>query len=150
MLGDSFHLNKVRHHIEVYFRNQKGEEQRTFHTQVFLWHYSPYLSLVFLCIDVYYLHTAAPNIMVEWLTLLLRIRKASGSILGPATVYPDWGFSWHSSVPPGKCRDSNLNRPRPLPSKSFAIHHLLILLLTLYNLVTEKASLKNYQQLAAW
>jgi hypothetical protein len=29
------------------------------------------------------------------------------------------GFTWFSSVPPGKCQ----SRPLPLPSKSFKIHH---------------------------
>jgi hypothetical protein len=27
----------------------------------------------------------------------------------PATSYPDWGFSWFSSVLPGECQDSTLN-----------------------------------------
>jgi hypothetical protein len=31
----------------------------------------------------------SPNVVVEWLTLLLRIRKLSGSNLGPETGYPD-------------------------------------------------------------
>jgi hypothetical protein len=29
--------------------------------------------------------------------------------LGPDTGYPDWGVSWFSSIPTGKCRDSTLN-----------------------------------------
>jgi hypothetical protein len=29
------------------------------------------------------------NIVVEWLTLLLRVREVSASILGPETGYPD-------------------------------------------------------------
>jgi hypothetical protein len=32
---------------------------------------------------------ASPNVVVEWLTLLLRIREISGSNLGPKTGYPD-------------------------------------------------------------
>jgi hypothetical protein len=53
--------------------------------------------------------TVIPDVMVEWLALLLRIREVPGSNLGPETDYPDWGFSWFSSVFPGKCRDSTLN-----------------------------------------
>jgi hypothetical protein len=30
-----------------------------------------------------------PNVMVEWITLLFRIREAPVSNLGPATGYPD-------------------------------------------------------------
>jgi hypothetical protein len=30
-----------------------------------------------------------PNVIVEWLTILLRIREVSGSNLGPETSYPD-------------------------------------------------------------
>jgi hypothetical protein len=30
-----------------------------------------------------------PNVMVEWLTLLFRIREVPGSNLGPETGYPD-------------------------------------------------------------
>jgi hypothetical protein len=32
-----------------------------------------------------------------------------GSNLDPETGYPDWGFSWYSSIPPGKFPDSALN-----------------------------------------
>jgi hypothetical protein len=39
-----------------------------------------------------------PNVVVEWLTLLLRIWEVLGSNLGPETGYPDLGFSWFSSV----------------------------------------------------
>jgi hypothetical protein len=39
---------------------------------------------------------------------------------------PTWGVWCLSSVLPSKCRDSILNRPRPLPSISFPIHHWLI------------------------
>jgi hypothetical protein len=44
--------------------------------------------------------------VVEWLTLLLRIREVPGSNLDPETGYPDLGFSCFFSVSPGKCRDS--------------------------------------------
>jgi hypothetical protein len=33
--------------------------------------------------------TERPNVVVEWLTLLLRIREVQGSNLGPETVYPE-------------------------------------------------------------
>jgi hypothetical protein len=49
-----------------------------------------------------------PNVMVEWLTLLLRIREVLLSNLGPENGYPDWRFSWFSSVPPDKYCDSTL------------------------------------------
>jgi hypothetical protein len=47
-----------------------------------------------------------PNVVAEWLTLLLRIREVSDLNLGPETGYLDWGFSWFSSVRPHKCRYS--------------------------------------------
>jgi hypothetical protein len=50
-----------------------------------------------------------PNVMVEWLALLLRILEVPGSNLGPETGHSDWGFSWFSSIPPGKCQDSTLS-----------------------------------------
>jgi hypothetical protein len=33
------------------------------------------------------------NVMVEWLTFLLRTREIPGSNLGPETSFPDYGFS---------------------------------------------------------
>jgi hypothetical protein len=36
------------------------------------------------------------------------IREVPGLNLGPQTGYPDWGFSWFSSLPPNKCWDSTL------------------------------------------
>jgi hypothetical protein len=47
--------------------------------------------------------------VVEWLTLLLRIREFTGSNLGSEFVYPDWSSSWFFSVPPGKFWNSALN-----------------------------------------
>jgi hypothetical protein len=67
-----------------------------------------------------------PNVVVEWVTPLLRIREVPGSNIAPETGYSDWGFSWVSSVPPGECRIDILKRPRPLPSKFFPIHHSLV------------------------
>jgi hypothetical protein len=40
-------------------------------------------------------------VVVEWLTLLLRIREDPGSNLSPDTGYTD-GFLWFSSVPRGR------------------------------------------------
>jgi hypothetical protein len=37
-------------------------------------------------------HEVSPNVAVEWLTHLLRIRKVPGSNLGPETRYPIDGF----------------------------------------------------------
>jgi hypothetical protein len=47
--------------------------------------------------------TLAPNVLVEWLTLLLCIREVLGSSLGPETGYPARGFngfpqSFHSKA----------------------------------------------------
>jgi hypothetical protein len=35
--------------------------------------------------------------------------ECPSSNLGPKTCYPHCGFSWFSSVPPGKCQDKTLN-----------------------------------------
>jgi hypothetical protein len=40
-----------------------------------------------------------------------------------ATGYSGWISLWFSAVSPGKFRNSNSNRLRPLPSKSFPVHH---------------------------
>jgi hypothetical protein len=69
-----------------------------------------------------------PNVVVEWLTLLLHIREVPGLLLGPpVTGYPDWDFSWFSSVPPSECRDSTLKwgHVRFLPNPfQYIISHL--------------------------
>jgi hypothetical protein len=87
----------------------------------------------------------APNIVVDWLTLLLLIRELPGSILGPGDRLSWLSFSSFSSVPLGECCDSTLKVGRPLPTASFPInHHLLIMLSsTLCSQVTEKASLNK-------
>jgi hypothetical protein len=41
----------------------------------------------------------SPNIVIAWLTLLLRIREVLGSNLDPETGYPDT-FSWFSKSLP--------------------------------------------------
>jgi hypothetical protein len=53
-------------------------------------------------------HRNTPNVVVEWLTLLLSILEVTGSILSSDIGYPEWGFSWFLTVPPGECRDSTL------------------------------------------
>jgi hypothetical protein len=62
------------------------------------------------------------NVVVEWLTILLRIWEVPGSNL--ETGYPCWGFSWFFSVPTGEFRISTLKLgPRSLAFKSFPNHH---------------------------
>jgi hypothetical protein len=61
-------------------------------------------------------------------TLWTRIREILGPNLARNPGYPDWDFSFFSSVPPDKCRDSIWIRPRLLPSKYFPVHHSYIIL----------------------
>jgi hypothetical protein len=84
-----------------------------------------------------------PNVVVEWLTLLLRIREVQGSNLG----YPDWGFSWFSSVPPGKFWDSTLKlgNDRFLPHPFQYITHSSHLHSMLYDLSHWKETLNKLQ-----
>jgi hypothetical protein len=67
-----------------------------------------------------------PSVVAEWLTLLLRIRKALDSNLGPETSYCDWESSWFSSASSGKCRKSTLKlgHDRFLPHDFQLIIHL--------------------------
>jgi hypothetical protein len=58
--------------------------------------------------------------------------SASGLYLGearfesrPGPGYPDWGFSWFSSLLAGECRDNTLDYARPLPSIFFPTHYSL-------------------------
>jgi hypothetical protein len=69
-----------------------------------------------------------PNIVVEWLTFLLRIREVSGSNLGPQTGYPNYGFRGFSSLSKRILGWYLQIWPQPLPSKSFPIHHALVIL----------------------
>jgi hypothetical protein len=64
-----------------------------------------------------------PNVVVDCLTFLLRIRKVWGSKLGTETCYSD-RFSWLSLVPTGKCKDrTDLDHDRFLPHPfQFIIH----------------------------
>jgi hypothetical protein len=90
------------------------------------------------------------NVVVKSLTPLLRIREFPGSNFGPETGYPDWRFSWFSSVPSGKCCDSTLKLghdsflPRPFKYTIYVgPYHPFIRLYI--NLITEKASLNKQQ-----
>jgi hypothetical protein len=70
---------------------------------------------------IHILHSVTPKVVVEWLTLLLRIREAPVSILGPR--YPEVFHDFLQSL------QANVGTvPRPLPTKSFPIHHSLITL----------------------
>jgi hypothetical protein len=83
--------------------------------------------------------------MLEWLTFLLHILEVPGSNLSQETGYPDWGFSWFSSVLPGNCRDSTLNQARTaffhiLSIWSFTYHPFIRCYIIW---VTKKASLNE-------
>jgi hypothetical protein len=75
------------------------------------------------------------NVVLEWLTLLLRIREIPGPNLGTETGYTDW-FLWFFSDPPGKCQDITLKLFHDLflaNSLSFNLH-LSLSHSTLYSL----------------
>jgi hypothetical protein len=46
------------------------------------------------------------SVVVEWLTLLLRVQEVLSSSLCLETGYSAWGFSWFFSVPQDEFRDS--------------------------------------------
>jgi hypothetical protein len=66
-----------------------------------------------------------PNILVEWLILLLRTREVPGSNLGPGDRISWLRFLWFSSVPPVECQDSTLKlgHDRFLPNSFQCIIH---------------------------
>jgi hypothetical protein len=83
----------------------------------------------------------APDVVLEWLTLLLRFWEVLSSNLGPETGYPDC-FFFHGFSSPSRCRDNTLKlgHDRFLPNP-----FQFIIQLSPYNsrytvLVTEKAS----------
>jgi hypothetical protein len=45
--------------------------------------------IIKVCIDKIFISAERPNIVVEWLTFLLRIWDVPGSILGLETGYPN-------------------------------------------------------------
>jgi hypothetical protein len=70
----------------------------------------------------------APDIAIEWLALLLRIREEPGSDLGKEIGYPDWGVSWFPSVPPGIFQHSTQATTASfhiLSSSLFLNHHTI-------------------------
>jgi hypothetical protein len=68
-----------------------------------------------------------PNVVVEWLTFLLRILDVPDLNFGLGTRYPDDRFLWGFSVRPGEFWDSNLNWTTLISLKSFSIHLSLVL-----------------------
>jgi hypothetical protein len=105
---------------------------------------SPWSSEWFMKMDTF----LGPNVLVECLTLLLRIREVPGSNLSPETGCPECWFSWFVSVPAGECRNSTLQfRPRPLPAKFFPIYHSLITLSfdAVYSYILKKRRKINYK-----
>jgi hypothetical protein len=66
------------------------------------------------------------NVMVEWLTLLLRIREVHDSNLRPETAILTEGFPHSLKANAGMVPEI---RPRLLPSTSFSNHHSPIFLL---------------------
>jgi hypothetical protein len=86
-----------------------------------------------------------PNIVVEWLTPLLRIREVLGSNVGPETGYPDWACSWFYSFSPGEWRPSILKWGHDLyiGNPFYFIIHLSPFHLRVYNLRYWKSVVKN-------
>jgi hypothetical protein len=84
--------------------------------------------------------------VLEWLTLLLRIREVPGLNIDPETGYPEC-FRLFYSVPPGDCRDSTLqlghDRFLPHTFKFIITYHPFIRLFIVW--VTKKASLNKLQ-----
>jgi hypothetical protein len=59
-------------------------------------------SYIYIYIYIHIFVSTSPTIAVEDAALFLRIREIPDSDLGLETGYPDWGFTWFSSVPPRK------------------------------------------------
>jgi hypothetical protein len=53
-----------------------------------------------------------PNVVVGWLTLLVRVREVPILNLGPVTYYPYLDFSWIFSVSPNIYRNRALNKAK--------------------------------------
>jgi hypothetical protein len=94
----------------------------------------------------HFVHHKSLNVVVEWLTLLVCIREVSGSNISPETGYRDC-FSWFSSVPAGKCRDSTIKLGNgPFLSHPFQfILHLWSFHSTLHSLRQRKSVAKKPQ-----
>jgi hypothetical protein len=71
-----------------------------------------------------------PNVVGQWLAILLLIREVLSSNLGPVIGYLNESFSWFSSVPLGKCQ-YNLKfcnicfLPSPFQLSSLAYHRII-------------------------
>jgi hypothetical protein len=73
-----------------------------------------------------YLITEIPTGVIEWVTLLLRVREVPISNLGPETGHADLDFTcFSSSLQPNTIIAPQI-RPRPLLPTSFPIHYSLI------------------------
>lgn len=74
------------------------------------------------------------------------LSKTFGSNIDSGTGSPDWRVPWFSSVPPSRRWNCISIRPRPSPSKSFAIFHSSAIRRCVIS--TLKASLKNRKKWA--
>jgi hypothetical protein len=95
-----------------------------------------------------YHRTKLLNVVVDRLTLLLRIREVPGSNLGPETGYPESGRSWFSSIPPDECRGNSKNYATTASFEILPIHYSRTyhpFIRRSIVLVAEKASLNELQ-----
>jgi hypothetical protein len=115
------------------------------------WYYSNWnfrrYTVVRICDCLLYWSAHIPNVVVEWFTLLLRVQEVPGSNLDPETGYPDWGFSWFSSVHAGECRGSTLKlgHDRFLPNSIKFIIYFSLFHSTLYSPIYWKSLLNKIQ-----
>jgi hypothetical protein len=87
-----------------------------------------------------------PKLVVECLTLLLRIWGVSGTNLGPETGYPDGIHSWFSSVSRSECWGITHDRFLPSPIQFITYHSDIrrcIVLLT-ENTLLNKLQINKY------
>jgi hypothetical protein len=87
---------------------------------------TPHRSIMFLNRQ----HITSQNSFFLHLGLQICIQEVLASNLGMDTSYPDWGFSWFSSVPTGIYLDNTSIRSQPFPSKSFPTHYSSVVILT--------------------
>jgi hypothetical protein len=88
-----------------------------------------------------------PNIIANWLALLLCIQEVQGSNLGIEPSHPHCNVIWLFSALLGKCQDGTLNYAMT-PFTFFPIHSLLIILsfsVVYSDLLT--ALLRNHKQI---
>jgi hypothetical protein len=109
---------------------------------------TPYARYILILLSNPCLYISLPNVVVEWLTFMLRIREVPGSSLG------DWDWlswlknMWYSWVRPGKYHDSalKLGHYHFLPLHLQFIIHTHLLFIGHYSYmfwVNEKASLNK-------